>query len=36
MSKYVRIRKGDKILVWMFSVDISDLGTNIDITFEID
>ena len=36
MSKYVRMRKGDKIIVLMFSVDTSDLGTNIDTTFEIE
>ena len=36
MSKYVRMRKGDKIIVLMFAVDTSDLGTNIDTTFEIE
>ena len=36
MSKYVRMRKGDKIIVLMFSVDTSDLGSNIDTTFEIE
>ena len=30
----VRMRKGDKIIVLTFSVDTSDLVTNIDITFE--
>ena len=36
MSKYVRMRKGDKIIVWMFPVDTSDLGINIGTTFEIE
>ena len=30
------MRKGDKIIVWMFSVDTSDLGINIDATFELE